>query len=266
MVWPNSAHKINKMQSICYCPDWTTTQDLLLGTGISVLARIGMGKKVSTYLDPRILISIFLLAGRLAPWKAGGVEKVAALQEKGSWRLGHGGCFCRRNLNIRRPKINYSYMIHLISESSMWIVKWSRFDEIFTSAVSDRPSEQRFKKSNFWSTPKPLSNIFFGVTSGQPFRPPSRLGWAQIWRDPAKKPEGVAAAGTSVEDDDARGQEGGGDDGHHRQELGKALWRFASGSGAHAGWPMSHRKARPAQWRGSHLLAWVPVHLSHHSI
>jgi hypothetical protein len=135
----------------------------LWSTGISVLARIGMGKKVSTYLDPLILRSVFLPAGRLAPWKAGGVEKVAALQKKAPWRLGHGGCFCRRNLNIRRPKINYSHVIHLTSESSMWIVKQSHFDEIFASAVSDRPSEQRFKKSNFRSTPEPLSNIIFLV-------------------------------------------------------------------------------------------------------
>jgi hypothetical protein len=42
-----------------------------------------MGKKVSTYLDPRILRSVFHPVGCLAPSKAGGVEKVAALQEKG---------------------------------------------------------------------------------------------------------------------------------------------------------------------------------------
>jgi hypothetical protein len=71
----------------------------------------------------------------------------------------------RRNLNIQRSKLNYSHVIHPTSESSMWISKWLCFDEIFTSAVSDRPSEQRFKKSNFRSTPEPLSNIFFGVTS-----------------------------------------------------------------------------------------------------
>jgi hypothetical protein len=56
--------------------------------------------------------------------------------------------FYRRNLNIQRPKVNYSYVVHPTSESSMWISKWLRFDEIFASAVSDRPSEQRFKKSN----------------------------------------------------------------------------------------------------------------------
>jgi hypothetical protein len=89
----------------------------------------------------------------------------------GKRRIGKAGSrwlFYRENLNIRRSKINYSYVIHPTSESSMWIVKWSRFDEIFTSAVSDRPSEQRFKKSNFQSTPEPLSNIFFSVTACVP--------------------------------------------------------------------------------------------------
>jgi hypothetical protein len=55
----------------------------------------------------------------------------------------------RRNLNIQRPKLNYSHVIHPISESSMWISKQLCFNEIFASAVSDQPSEQRFKKSNF---------------------------------------------------------------------------------------------------------------------
>jgi hypothetical protein len=41
-----------------------------------------------------------------------------------------------------------------------------RFDEIFASAVSDRPSEQQFKKSNFGQLHSLfLSNlIFLGVT------------------------------------------------------------------------------------------------------
>jgi hypothetical protein len=52
----------------------------------------------------------------------------------------------------------------------MWIVKRSRFDEIFASAVSDRPSEQRFKKSNFGQL-RSLSKsdlnfnfVFLGIT------------------------------------------------------------------------------------------------------
>jgi hypothetical protein len=77
---------------------------------------------------------------------------------------GEVGYFYRRNLNIQRPKINYLYVIHPTSQSSTWIGKRSRFDDIFASAVSDWPSEQRFEKSNFRSTPEPLSNIFFGVT------------------------------------------------------------------------------------------------------
>jgi hypothetical protein len=66
MGWPNLTQKINKMQSICYFPDWTSTQELVHATMIywnqRLIARIGMGKKVSTYLDPWILISIFLPA------------------------------------------------------------------------------------------------------------------------------------------------------------------------------------------------------------
>jgi hypothetical protein len=61
-------------------------------------------------------------------------------------------------------KLNYRSVIHPTFESSMWIVKRSRFDEIFASTVSDRPSEQRFKKSNFWSTTEPLSNFFWCYT------------------------------------------------------------------------------------------------------
>jgi hypothetical protein len=58
-------------------------------------------------------------------------------------------------------KLNYRSVIHLTSEPSMLIVKRSCFDEIFASAFSDRPSKQRFKKSNFWSTLEPLSIYFF---------------------------------------------------------------------------------------------------------
>jgi hypothetical protein len=71
----------------------------------------------------------------------------------------------------QRLKLNYQSVIHPTSESSMWIVKRSRFDEIFAFAVSDRPSEQRFKKSNFGqlrSLSKPYLNfnfVFLGVTA-----------------------------------------------------------------------------------------------------
>jgi hypothetical protein len=128
----------------------------LWSTGISVLARIGMRKKVSTYLDPWILRSVFLPAWPPCSLKdrRRGEGGGAGENDQG---LGHGWLFYRRNLNIRWPKINYSYVIHPTSESSTWIVKRSRFNETFTSAVSDRPSEQRFKKSKFQSTPEPLS-------------------------------------------------------------------------------------------------------------
>jgi hypothetical protein len=43
-------------------------------------------------------------------------------------------------------------------------------------------------------------------------------------------PEGVAAVSAAGDDDDAGGQEEGEGDGHHRQELGMASRRFASGS------------------------------------
>jgi hypothetical protein len=74
--------------------------------------------------------------------------------------------FYRRNLNIQQPKLNYSYVIHPTFESSMWISKWLHFDEIFAFAVSDRPSEQRFKKSNFCQLRSLFFNIYiFCVTS-----------------------------------------------------------------------------------------------------
>jgi hypothetical protein len=65
-------------------------------------------------------------------------------------------CFGGEKLNIQRPKLNYSYLIHLTSESSMWISKWMCFDEIFASAVSVHPSEQWFKKSNFGQLQSPF--------------------------------------------------------------------------------------------------------------
>jgi hypothetical protein len=65
--------------------------------------------------------------------------------------------FYRRNLNIQRLKLNYSYVIHPTSESSMWISKQLRFDEIIAFTVSDRPSEQWFKKLNF----SQLQSLFF---------------------------------------------------------------------------------------------------------
>jgi hypothetical protein len=78
-------------------------------------------------------------------------------------------------------KLNYRSVIHPTSESSIWIVKRSRFDDIFASAVSDRLSEQRFEKSNVWSSPEPLSIYFFFVL---------RLAHAarhSMWEDVAPK-------------------------------------------------------------------------------
>jgi hypothetical protein len=40
-----------------------------------------------------------------------------------------------------------------MSKTHVWVVKQMRFDEIFTSVVSDRPSEQRVKNSNFDQLP-----------------------------------------------------------------------------------------------------------------
>jgi hypothetical protein len=160
-VWPNSAHKINKMQSICYRPDWTSTQELLHATMIYWNQRLSKdwhGKK-SQHLPWSTNPQIRLPPCR-PPCSLKGKRRGQGGGPPGD-RTVNGGCFYRRNRNIRWPNINYSYVIHLTSDSSMWIIKWSRFDEIFTSAVSDRPSEQRFKKSNFWSTPE---SLFFGVT------------------------------------------------------------------------------------------------------
>jgi hypothetical protein len=101
-------------------------------------------------------------AGAENGWSRGGAQGSRARgggtqgQRTGEQRL-----IYRWNLNIQRPKFNYSHMIHPTSESSMWISKRSRFIEIFVSAVSDRLSEKWFKKTNFQSTPEPLSNIFF---------------------------------------------------------------------------------------------------------
>jgi hypothetical protein len=83
-----------------------------------LIARIGMRKKVSTYLDPRILRSVFLRAWPPCSLKdrRHGEGDGAGENDQG---LGYSWFFYRRNLNIRRPKINYSYVIHPTSESSM---------------------------------------------------------------------------------------------------------------------------------------------------
>jgi hypothetical protein len=109
-------------------------------------------------VSPLLHVGLLRQGGR-GRWHQGRTE--AAHKDK--W-TGEGWLIYREKLNIWRQKINYSYVIHPTSKSSMWIVKRSRFNEIFASAVSDQQSEQRFKKSNFWSTPEPLSNIFFCVT------------------------------------------------------------------------------------------------------
>jgi hypothetical protein len=51
-------------------------------------------------------------------------------------------------------------MILLSFESSMWVSKHMCFNEIFASAISDRPSKQRLKKSNFGQL-QSLFLIFF---------------------------------------------------------------------------------------------------------
>jgi hypothetical protein len=115
------------------------------------------------YLAGRKYLSVSF---RPAPWW---VETAAGLRKTEQEGGGTGAqrtiegwtrLFYRRNINIQRPKLNYLYVIHPTSESSMWISKRLRFDEIFASTVSDWPLEQRFKKSNFdqlWS----LILIFF---------------------------------------------------------------------------------------------------------
>jgi hypothetical protein len=115
--------------------------------------------------------------------RGGARERAEAAGNKNDRRKELVTAVYRENLNIGRPKFNYSHVIHLTSESIMWIVKRSRFDEIFASAVSDRPSEQRFKKSNFWSTPETLS-IFF---------------WCYILPPPPKKNSSSNSAASTKE-------------------------------------------------------------------
>jgi hypothetical protein len=161
-VWPNSAHKINKMKSIYYCPDWTKETGLQLRPNEINSNHESRMQTRNTWISDGLTSPpcwTAVVGGERGRQHQGRTE--AARRDK--W-LGEGWLIYRENLNIRRPKINYLYVIHLTSESSMWIVKWSRFDEIFASAVSDRPSEQRFKKSNFQSIPEPLS-IFFCITA-----------------------------------------------------------------------------------------------------
>jgi hypothetical protein len=85
-------------------------------------------------------------------------------KKKNDWRKELARLFIEKPNCNQGLKLNYRSVIHPTFESSMWIVKWSRFNEIFVSAVSDQPSEQWFKKSKFWSTLEPLSIFFFGVT------------------------------------------------------------------------------------------------------
>jgi hypothetical protein len=78
-----------------------------------LIERIGMGKTVSTYLNPRILPAWPPCSLKDRRHGEGGG---AGENDQG---LGHGWLFYRRKLNIRRLKINYSYVIYLTSESSM---------------------------------------------------------------------------------------------------------------------------------------------------
>jgi hypothetical protein len=48
-----------------------------------------------------------------------GRTEAAQGKRKGPEEAGHGDCLYRRNLNIQRPRFNYSHVIHPTSESSM---------------------------------------------------------------------------------------------------------------------------------------------------
>jgi hypothetical protein len=64
-----------------------------------LIARIGVRKKVSTYLDPRILRSVFLPA-----WPPCSLKDIRRGEGSGVGEndqgLGHGWLFYRRNINI----------------------------------------------------------------------------------------------------------------------------------------------------------------------
>jgi hypothetical protein len=175
MVWPNSAHKITKKQSICYRPDWTRIGLLLRRTKLILITRQNAEEEEQISLFQYLIEVPISCPSSLVCWRR---ERRKNNKERGDAqekeRIRRGWVTMtvyRRNLNIQRSKLNYSHVIHPTSESSMWISKRLRFDEIFTSVISDWPSEQRFKKSTFRSTLEPLCNIFFGVT----FPPPSPL-------------------------------------------------------------------------------------------
>jgi hypothetical protein len=151
------------MKSICYYPDWTRE------TGLQLRPNEINSNRKSRMQTRNKWISDGLTSSPCWAAAAGGGGRGRRHQgrteaaHRDKWP-GEGWLIYREKLNLRWSKINYSYVIYPTSESSMWIVKRSHFDEIFTSAVSDRPSEQRFKKSNFRSTLEPLS--FFWRYSG----------------------------------------------------------------------------------------------------
>jgi hypothetical protein len=68
-VWPNSPQKINKMQSICYCPDWTRE------TGLQLIAR----EECRQGTDGFQMVSPLLHVGLL---RQGGKGKVAPREKE----------------------------------------------------------------------------------------------------------------------------------------------------------------------------------------
>jgi hypothetical protein len=124
-----------------------------------------------------------------------------------------------------------------------------RFDEIFASAVSDRPSEQRFKKSNFWSTPEPL---FFGVTFHSDicdipshFYRGSRLhGGASAWSGSGRSWIGRRALGAT-----------NGAEGHLRRRSLKAVTDSAEGHHRRFLSLVSQRRGHVSHthWRGTEI-------------
>jgi hypothetical protein len=144
--------KYPKPTSICYCSTATLRKNCLTCT----LGCCGRGGKTAAAGEGR---------AEPAQGMSGGGRK------KNDRRKELSRLFLEKPKCNQGLKLNYRSVIHPTSESSMWIVKWSHFDEIFASAVSDRPSKQRFKKSNF----SQLRNLFlyysffsfFGVTINQ---------------------------------------------------------------------------------------------------
>jgi hypothetical protein len=88
-------------------------------------------------------------------------ETVAALRGKDREQEGIDTSHKQVTESNQWLKINDWPLIHLTSESRVWVVKQLHFDDIFASVVSDQPLEQRIKKSIFSQLPKSLNKLNF---------------------------------------------------------------------------------------------------------